>query len=57
MKELITSADALAKEAEVKGDLLLLTKSNSLRNTACKKSKALEEVQDSLNKKVDALKV
>jgi len=41
-------ADSLAKEAEEKAKLVLLSKSNALRNAAKEKESALEKIEDKL---------
>ena len=51
-------ADSLAKEAEEKSKLVLVTKSNALRKAAKEKERALEKIKDELRelaKKRDSL--
>lgn len=53
---LVKSADQLSVKAEETGQLTLVTKSNALRKAAKEKTLQLEEVEDKLNGKLEALK-
>lgn len=53
---LVKSADDLSIKAEEAGQLSLVTKSNALREAAKDKTLQLQEVEDKLNGKLEALK-
>ena len=48
LSALLLDADSLAKEAEEKAKLVLLSKSNALRKAAKEKESALEKIEDEL---------
>ena len=55
IKSLHKSADDLAKKAEDQNEMMLLTQSNSLRNTAHAKEKCLKQVEKLLEDKLQEL--
>ena len=57
VEKLTESADEFAVRAGSSRDLTWVTKSNSLRRTAREKVQAMNTLQQSTNKKADALKV
>ena len=56
IEELLQSADKFAEEAEARGKIVLVTKSNSLRRTAKEKKAQLKEVEEELDEQTEKLK-